>query len=130
MSNLSASQEDYLEAIYEVAGDKGVARVRDIAAHQNVSMASVNGAMKRLAKQELVTHGRYDYIELTPKGKRQAAKIAGRHSLLKRFLVDILHVDTKTADADACAIEHYVSESTVRKLFEFLDERKDVNAGG
>ena len=116
MTNLSASQEDYLEAIYEVAGDKGVARVRDIAAHQNVSMASVNGAMKRLAKQELINHGRYDYIELTKEGKKRATKIANRHALLKKFLVDFLKVGIPTAEKDACAIEHHLSEETIGKL--------------
>ncbi|MBT3182675.1 MAG: metal-dependent transcriptional regulator [Deltaproteobacteria bacterium] len=121
MPELSASQEDYLEAIYEIAGDNGVARVRDIAKHQNVSMASVNGAMKRLVKYELINHGRYDYIELTDKGKKRAAKVAKCHALLKKFLVDVLGVDKNTADKDACAIEHHLSEITVKKLITFLD---------
>ncbi len=121
MPNLSASQEDYLEAIYEIAGDRGIARVRDIAKHQNVSMASVNGAMKRLVKQELINHGRYDYIELTEKGRKRAAKVAKRHALLKKFLTEVLNVDESTADKDACAIEHHLSETTVKKLISFLD---------
>lgn len=118
---LSASQEDYLEAIYQIAGDRGIARVRDIAAQKNVSMASVNGAVKRLEQRDLVRHGRYDYVELTQAGKRRASMIADRHALLKKFLTDVLHVNEKTADADACAIEHCVSESTVERIVEFME---------
>lgn len=123
LENLSQSQEDYLEAIYKIAEDKGVARVRDIAHEQNVSMPSASGAMKRLAKMDLIKHGRYEYVELTEEGRKYAEKVVGRHAALKSFFADVLGVDEKTADKDACAVEHQLSEKTVKKLFEFLKGR-------
>ena len=118
--DLSASQEDYLEAILELAGSKGIVRVRDIAAHQDVSMPSVSGALKRLARQGLVRHERYDSVDLTREGRRLAGGVANRHALLKRLLTDVLRVDDKTADGDACAIEHHVSQKTIDALLRFF----------
>jgi DtxR family Mn-dependent transcriptional regulator len=122
--NLSQSQEDYLEAIYNIAGEKGVVRVRDIANEKSVSMPSVNGAMKRLVKQGLIKHNRYEYVELTKKGRTYAERVAGRHVAIKTFLTEVLGVDDKVADLDACSIEHCVSETTIEKLVDFLNERK------
>lgn len=125
---LSPSQEDYLETIFQIADSKDVVRVRDIAAGKNVSMPSVTGALKRLARQGLVSYSRYDYVRLTPRGKRLAGRLSDRHALLKRFLTDILRVDDRTADSDACTIEHYVSPTTIKALlrfFQFLDGRPD-----
>jgi DtxR family Mn-dependent transcriptional regulator len=125
---LSPSQEDYLETIFQIADSKDVVRVRDIAAGKNVSMPSVTGALKRLARQGLVSYSRYDYVRLTPRGKRLAGRLSDRHALLKRFLTDILRVDDRTADSDACTIEHHVSPTTIKALlrfFQFLDGRPD-----
>ena len=125
---LTASQEDYLEAIHAIAAGGGDVCVRDIAARLGVAMPSVTGALKRLESLRLVRHGRYDYVELTAEGKRRAAGVAGRHALLKRFLVEALAVDEATAEADACAIEHHVSEATVQAMIRLLDARKGGEA--
>lgn len=119
--SISASMEDYLEVIFEIAGDGGVARVRDIATRKGVSMPSVNGAIKRLARQDFIRHDRYEYVELTPRGKRRAGRLAGRHALIKRFLTEVLSVDEETADRDACAIEHHVSQTSVDALIRYFD---------
>lgn len=127
--SLSASQEDYLEVIYGIAGESAAVRIRDIAALMGVSMASVNGAIKRLEKQDLVSHGKYEYVQLTSKGKKRAARVARRHELLKRFFRDVLGVDEKNSEDDACAAEHHMSETTLRRFvsfFEFLDENPEV----
>lgn len=127
---LSPSQEDYLETIFQIADSKGVVRVRDIAAGKNVSMPSVNGALKRLVRQDLVRHDRYDYVELTARGKRVASRLYERHVLLRRFLTDILRVDAKTADSDACTIEHHVSPTTIKALLRFFQSLDDRPDGG
>jgi DtxR family transcriptional regulator, Mn-dependent transcriptional regulator len=124
---LSASQEDYLEAIYQLSTEKGYVRVRDIAAYKGVSMPSVNGAIKRLSKRELVQHDRYDHVELTDEGKTLAAGISDRHLLLRRFLTEILGVDEVTADSDACALEHHVSQPTMDAFIEYFSS---IDAGG
>jgi DtxR family transcriptional regulator, Mn-dependent transcriptional regulator len=125
---LTASQEDYLEAIHAIAAGGGDVCVRDIAARLRVAMPSVTGALRRLEALRLVRHGRYDFVALTAEGKRRAAGVAGRHALLKRFLIEALAVDEATAEADACAIEHHVSEATVQAMIRLLDARKGREA--
>ncbi len=117
---LSASQEDYLEAILALADEGGAARVRDIARRQGVSMPSVTGALKRLGRIALIDHDRYNAVTLTPKGRREAVRVANRHAVLRRFLGKILGVDARTAECDACAIEHHVSAATIRSLERFV----------
>ncbi len=122
MPEISPSQEDYLESIIEIGGLGGGARVSDIAAHRNVSMPSVTGAMKRLEKQGLVRHDRSNAIALTPAGRKIALRTANRHALFKHLLVGVLDIDEPVAERDACAIEHLVSDKTVVALSAYLDE--------
>ncbi len=118
---LSASMEDYLEAIYEIDQSRRAVRVKDVAQKLGVTMPSVNGALKSLEARELIKHEKYDYIELTESGLLQASTILSRHRMIFTFLKDILDVDTKTAQADACKIEHVLSSSTIEKMTDYID---------
>ncbi len=119
-NNLSASLEDYLEAILNLAGRSNVIRSRDIAAALGVSKASVNAALTNLSKAGLVIHERYSYVELTPEGRRLAQSIQNRHDTLFRFLTEILGIDPKIAAEDACKIEHSISPQTLKKITKFI----------
>ena len=105
---MTKSAEDYIEMIHVLIQDKGRARVRDVAMSLNVKMPSVVKAISELKKLELVTQEPYGDIELTEKGRRCATLILGRHTLLKAFL-EKLGVSAKTADKDACLMEHFLS---------------------
>ncbi|MCE5252198.1 metal-dependent transcriptional regulator [bacterium] len=118
---LSASLEDYLEAIFELYKSKRAVRVRDVAKKLGVTMPSVNGALKNLEARGLIEHEKYEYIELTESGNFHAAKVASRHSLIFTFLRDVLGVDKQTAQTDACKIEHVLSSGTVEKMNEYID---------
>jgi DtxR family Mn-dependent transcriptional regulator len=119
-NNLSASLEDYLEAILNLAGQSNVVRSRDIAAALSVSKASVNAALANLSKGGLVIHERYSYVELTPEGRRLAQSVQNRHDTLFRFLTEILGIDPKIATEDACKIEHSISPQTLKKITKFI----------
>jgi DtxR family Mn-dependent transcriptional regulator len=118
--DLSESLEDYLEAVLVLERERRVARVRDIAARLGVRMPSVHTALHRLEDQGLVRHARYEYVELTAKGRRAAERVHGRHAALEHFLVDVLHVPPAIAKADACRMEHGLHRQTVRNLERFL----------
>ncbi|MBN1293496.1 MAG: metal-dependent transcriptional regulator [Candidatus Latescibacteria bacterium] len=122
---LSASLEDYLEAIFEIDKTKRAVRVKDVAHKLGVTMPSVNGALKNLEGKGLIAHEKYDYIELTEDGFFQASKIASRHKLIFNFLKDVLEVDIETAQEDACKIEHVLSSHTIEKLTGYMDRFKD-----
>ena len=49
---LSASLEDYIEAIYHIIAEKQVARGKDITARLNVSDALITEALRSLSKKK------------------------------------------------------------------------------
>lgn len=130
MPLLSQSQEDYLEAIHLLRVLAPSVCVRDISAKLNVSMPSVVGALRRLEKLGLARHGRYDYVELTTKGRRMAKGVVKRHALLKRFLTDVLGVNDGVAEADACAIEHSLSKATADAFVNFFRHLDEIPSRG
>lgn len=113
--------EDYLEAIYEIGLEKKVVRVRDIAARLDVKMPTVTSMLKSLNERDLVDYEKYEYVDLTPKGRAVGVEMHRRHETLRRFLTDILKVDSKTADDEACKLEHALSASTLDRLISFMD---------
>lgn len=119
--NLSASLEDYLEAIFNLAGESNFARSRDIAKQLGVSRASVTGALRVLKKKGLANYKPYDYVTLTKQGKATATEIAKKHEILKSFFVDILGVDRDIAQQAACKAEHELGSEIIAKLLSFIE---------
>jgi DtxR family Mn-dependent transcriptional regulator len=117
---ITPTMEDYLEAIGELRKKDEVVRVKNIARQLNVKMPSVTEALKALAKDGLIRHERYGYVELTQKGGRIAEEIYSRHRILFKFLNQILGIDARTADEDACKMEHTISSTVLEKLIEFI----------
>ena len=118
---VTASQEDYLEAIWMLTWTEGVARVRDIADRLSVSMPSVTGALKALAKRKLVEYSPYKYVTLSERGMELAERVSARHGIVRKFLTDVLNVKADLADTNACRIEHAVDEVVSRQLSCFVE---------
>lgn len=123
MPTMSMSLEDYLECIYMLILDRKPARVRDIAAALGVKTPSVVNGVNGLLRQGLVTHEPYASVELTPAGLAKAVEILDRHEMLTAFL-DSLGVDPDTAEADACRMEHILSEPTLAAIRRYLSRHK------
>ena len=117
---LTSNREDYLEAVSFCADKDGVARVSDIRDMLGVKTPSVTGAMKALAQEGYVLHEPYGGIKLTAKGRRAAEEVKKRHEIFRRFLIQVLGVNPKTAETDACKMEHAVSKETMEKLHTYL----------
>ncbi|MDR2656064.1 MAG: metal-dependent transcriptional regulator [Oscillospiraceae bacterium] len=123
MSDIRESGEDYLEAIIQLEDKDGKVRSVDVANRLGVSRPSVNKAVAVLKKEGMVAQELYGDISLTEKGRKRAQLVLGRHFAIKRFLIEILHVDAETADADACRMEHIISEVTFEGIKRLLKER-------
>jgi DtxR family Mn-dependent transcriptional regulator len=122
--------EDYLESIYHLCEEHGVARVKSIAKRLQVSYPSVVSAIKNLKRRQLVHQEHYGYVRLTDKGQKIAGAVIYRHEVLTRFLMDILGLDLDTASNEACKIEHTVSLETVERLSavsEFVENEPMIN---
>lgn len=115
MGAMTQSLEDYLEAVYRLIEASGSACVRDVAKLLDVKMPSVVKAIHELKGLELVIQEPYSSIELTAKGARLARSVHARHKLLTSFLVK-LGVSPKTAEIDACRMEHILSAETLDKI--------------
>jgi len=120
MVKLSSNIEDYLETIIMLHRKNRIVRSRDISGKMGVSMPSVCAAIKVLAEKGLVDHEKYGYIELTKEGKISGRKIYDSHKILITFLKEILNTDARTAEKDACKIEHGISGNTVKRLIAFV----------
>ena len=117
---LSATMEDYLEAIASLADEGGFARVRDIAGSVGVTQPTVTGAL--LDKPIMVLPiPPYEVITLTPRGREAARRVRRRHKLLSRFFEDVLGLPPATAESDACRVEHDLSRKTVEGLAAFME---------
>jgi DtxR family Mn-dependent transcriptional regulator len=120
-TRLSGSQEDYLEAIFELIQDAGSARVRDIADRLDVAKSSVTVALRALARSRLVNYEPYQLVTLSDKGLLAAKRIRHRHQALRGFFVNVLGISEDTADANACRIEHAVSDDVMDRLTCFVE---------
>jgi DtxR family transcriptional regulator, Mn-dependent transcriptional regulator len=124
MSNsISPAQEDYLEAILVIGNDKRIVRVKDLAEVMNVKAPSVNEALSNLKKRGLILQEKYSHVELTKEGEKLAELVYKKHETLKNFFHDVLGVDEKTAEDDACKIEHYLSKTTIKRMVEFAKRK-------
>lgn len=117
--NIHESAEDYLESILVLKERMGMVRSIDVVHHLELSKPSVSVAMKRLRENGYIEMDKDGYITLLPPGAEIAERIYTRHKLLTRFLVH-LGVSEKVAAADACKIEHDLSDESFQKMMEFM----------
>ena len=105
------SGEMYLEAILALTKEKGFVRSIDVSEYLGYSKPSVSRAMGILRNGEYIVMEKDGSITLTDSGREIAEKILERHTVLTRLLT-MLGVSEETAAADACKIEHAISDET------------------
>jgi len=118
---LSASLEDYLEAIYNLAGESEVARSTDIAELLDVSKSSVTGALRLLKEKGLASHEPYGGVTLTDSGRARAQDVVRKHNILKSFFVRVLGIDAGIAQEAACRAEHTLGPEIIARLLAFIE---------
>ena len=112
---LHASGEDYLEAVLVLQKQKGMVRSVDIARHMDVSKPSVCYAVATLKDGGFLTMDDGFFLHLTNIGREVAEQIYEKHRFFTERLI-AAGVDPKTAEADACRIEHVISEESFKRL--------------
>ena len=115
--NIYESAENYLEAILSLHERHGLVRSIDIANELHFSKPSVSVAMKKLRESGYIEMDKDGFISLLPSGEEIARRIYERHKLLTQFFIR-LGVDPEVAAADACMVEHDLSEETFQKMKE------------
>ena len=112
---LHASGEDYLEAILVLYNKTGMVRSVDVARHMEVSKPSVCHAVATLRDGGFLIMDEDRFLHLTDVGREVAEKIYERHCFFTEQLI-AAGVDPKTAEADACRIEHIISQDSFEKI--------------
>ena len=117
--NLTETQEDYLETIYEIILEKKGVKVKDIAEKMNVKNSSVTSAPKLLEESKHINYEPYGIISLTDNGEKIAKHLNSMHRNLKSFLTDILKIEEESANETACRMEHIMPKETYKSLYPF-----------
>lgn len=120
--NIYESAEDYLEAILILRERQGAVRSIDVVRQLELTKPSVSVAMKRFRENGYIEMDADGFITLLPPGEEIAQRIYGRHKLLTRFLM-ALGVSEEAAAADACKMEHDLSDETFEKIKACVRER-------
>ena len=119
----TASGEDYLEAVLVLQKEKGMVRSIDVARHLGVSKPSVCHAVATLKEGGFLTMDEDFSLHLTDVGREVAEKTYEKHCFFSRLLVEA-GVEPKTAEQDACRMEHVISENSFRQLKQSMDTKE------
>ena len=112
---LHASGEDYLETILVLQKKRGMVRSVDVARHMEVSKPSVCHAVATLRDGGFLMMDEDHFLHLTDVGREVAERTYEKHCFFTEMLIEA-GVDQETAEADACRMEHAISEDSFQHL--------------
>ena len=115
------SGEMYLEAILVLSRKNGFVRSIDVSEYLGYSKPSVSRAMGILRSGEYIVVDKDGAITLTEAGQIIAEKIFERHTVLSKLLMK-LGVSEETAAADACKMEHAISDESFLAIKRYTAE--------
>ena len=121
---LLESGENYLETILILQVTKEYVRSIDVANALSVSKPSVSRAVSNLKKTGYLLVSEDGCLHLTEIGLKIAKQIYERHRFLTEFFMDIGVLEL-TAAAEACRMEHVISQDTFIKWKEAYKKEKN-----
>lgn len=123
---LTESVEDYLESILVLSTQLPHVRSVDVASHLGYSKPSVSHAVKLLSEEGYLEVTPNKYLLLTDKGHEVASNTYARHVFFTEMLTGI-GVDLEIARADACRIEHVISEETFQAIQNYYKAEEETH---
>ena len=118
------SAEDYLESILIIQEQAGQVRSIDVVNKLGFSKPSVSIAMKKLRENGYISMAADGLITLNESGLEIASRIYHRHRTLTELFLQ-LGVSPENAAADACKVEHDLSEETFARIHDFVKRQKE-----
>jgi len=113
---MSASTEEYLEALYTLTQGGRTASTSEISKRLKIAPASATEMLQKLSQTGYVNYQAYQGVTLTEKGYELAEKMTRKHRLLERFLHDVLKIGNERVHNEACEMEHVLSDETERAM--------------
>jgi DtxR family Mn-dependent transcriptional regulator len=128
-SHFAESIEEYLEAVYRLEREGSGVTTSGLASSLGVAPASVSGMLKKLAKDGYVEQIARGEVKLTHSGLEVAVRVLRRHRLAERLLTDVLGMPWDEVHAEACMLEHAISDRVERELLRLLNDPKTCPHG-
>jgi DtxR family Mn-dependent transcriptional regulator len=126
---LSEPVEMYLETIYRLSENEGIARTSDIAQSMGISMGAVTNTLASLESRGLVRRRAYRGVKLTPSGEAIALRVLRKHRLAERLLTEVLGMRWSEVHEAACRLEHAINDDVVDALERLLKNPKTCPHG-
>lgn len=123
--SIHESGEMYLEAILVLSQKNGFVRSIDVSEYLGYSKPSVSRAVGILKNGNYIVVNKDGSLTLTESGKAIAEKIFERHTILSRLLIR-LGVSEETANADACKLEHAISDESFEAIKRHMAEHLEA----
>ena len=120
--SIHESGEMYLEAILVLSQKNGFVRSIDVSEYLGYSKPSVSRAVGILKNGNYIVMDKDGSLTLTESGKAIAEKIFERHTVLSQLLI-LLGVSEETATADACKLEHAISDESFEAIKRHMMEK-------
>jgi DtxR family Mn-dependent transcriptional regulator len=117
----SASEENYLKAIYSLANAGTSVSTTTIAQRMQTKASSVTDMLRKLAEKGLVNYVKYKGVSLTDEGQRAALRTIRKHRLWETFLVEKLGFGWDEVHEVAEQLEHIQSSKLTNSLAAFLE---------
>ncbi|MBD3320968.1 MAG: MarR family transcriptional regulator [Chitinivibrionales bacterium] len=117
---LTATLEDYLEAILHIVAEHKVARSMEIAERLNVKRPTVTTALRTLAEKGMINYEPRSYVTLTDEGERIARCVDRRHLVLRDVFTKVLMMPYREAEQAACMMEHGMNTRVCKSLTSML----------
>src|SRR3989475_10147300 len=118
---LSATVEEYLETIYNMAMEDEIVIGARLAERFRVSPPTVTEMLKRLVRDGYVEMDNKRQVTLTEAGNQAAEAVLRRHRLTERFLVDMLGMQWHQVHEEACRLEHFISGAVEDRVIASLN---------
>jgi DtxR family transcriptional regulator, Mn-dependent transcriptional regulator len=117
---MSNSTEEYLESIYNLTQNGEAATTSAVSKRLKIAPSSATEMLRKLGDEGYVNYSPYQGATLTAKGRNIGERITRKHRLLERFLYDTLRIGKDKVHAEACAMEHSLSDEAERALCQAL----------
>ena len=112
----------YMKAIYRLEREGPGVTTSALATELGVAPASVSGMLKKLVNDGYVEHEVRGDIKLTRKGLEVAVGVVRRNRLAERLLTDVLGMPWDEVYAEACILEHAITERVEERSLRLLGD--------
>lgn len=126
---VSENVEEYLECIWQLTQNGRPAKTKEIADVLKVSPASVTEMVQKLADEGYLHYRRYKGVTLTDEGRQIGERIKRKHRLMECFLVDMIGLEKDESHAEACRLEHTLSDESEKRICQMLNNPRTCPDG-